>query len=118
MNFAQFASLGTLTNLPAVQSAVTLINEPDLVTVVDVLESKSLLKRTATGGLLSNVISFVSTIETLLPLVTDIKSVVAYLILEQLGLTDLQDIVNGSVPSSLPGGSRSFASLIVVGRER
>lgn len=105
MTVGQFGSLATLTNLPAVQSAVTVINQPDLTTVVKALEGKSIVQSTAADGLLSNVIGFVRMVEKLLPLVTNIKAVVSYIILQQLGLTALTDVVDGSLVSSLPGGS-------------
>ena len=102
MNIGQFGSLATLTNLPQVQAAVLLINEPDLITVIHVLESKSLVYSTAADGLLANVIGFIQMVEYLLPLVSDIRAVVAYVILEQLGLTGLRDVVDGSFVTSLP----------------
>lgn len=78
-----------------------LIDEPDLVTVVDMLTDGSIIQSTAADGLLSNVVAFIQTVEVLLPLVTDIKAVVAYIILEQLGLTGMQDVVDGAVVTSL-----------------
>jgi hypothetical protein len=102
MNLGQFGSLATLTNLPQVQSAVLLLNEPDLITTVDVLESKNLVYSTAADGLLSNAVSFIQTVEALLPLVSNIKPVVAYLILEGLGLTGLQDVMDGTLAQNMP----------------
>jgi len=81
-----------LTNLRAIQSAALLINEPDLVTLIYVLKSKTIIQSTAADGLLNNVVGFVSTLEYLLQMVSDIKAVVSVLILQQLGLTSLGDL--------------------------
>lgn len=104
MNVGQFGSLATLTSLPAVQSAVTVINQPDLATVVNVLESKSIVYSTATDGLLSNIVGFVQMVEKLVPKMSNIKAVVAYIILDQLGLTAARDVLDGTLINSLPGG--------------
>ncbi|KAK5173266.1 uncharacterized protein LTR77_001947 [Saxophila tyrrhenica] len=95
MNLGQFGSVATLTNLPAVQSAALLINEPDLVTLIYILRSKSIIQSTAADGLLDNVVGFVQMVEYLLPLVSNIKTVVAVLISQQLGVAGLDDIING-----------------------
>lgn len=111
MNVGQLGSLATLTNLPAVQSAVTLLDEPDLITVVHVLESQSILYSTATGGLLANVVGFLAVVEELVPLVRDLRAAVAYLVLQQLGLTGARDVVDETVVQGLPGGDGGAAGM-------
>jgi hypothetical protein len=102
MNLGQFGSLATLTNLPQVQDAVLLLDEPDLITVVDVLQSRHLVYSTAADSLLANPLSFIQLVESLLPLVTNIKASVAYVILDQMGLTGLKSALDAAPIPGLP----------------
>ena len=88
MNMGEFGSLATLTSLPQVQQAVLLINEADLLTIANVLGNGTEVQDVARDGLLlTNLIYFIQTVEQLAPIVGDIRAVVSYIILEQLGLT-------------------------------
>jgi hypothetical protein len=92
MNLGQFGSLVTLTSLAQVQQTVLGIKPADLVTIVDALQEHGLVYSTIADGLLSNTIALIEMVEDVAPLVSDIKPVVSYIILEQLGLTGLQDL--------------------------
>lgn len=93
LNFQQFGSLTALTSLKAVQTAVSQVNYNDLVTVVDVLKNTGIIG-SPTGGapLLTDTFAFVALIESLVPLVSNLRASVAYIILEQLGVTGLQNL--------------------------
>ena len=87
MNLGQFGTLSTLTDLTKVQQAVSSISESDLLNVVNVLADETAEYNTMPPALLANVVGFVATIEALQPEAMDIKASTAYLILQQLGLT-------------------------------
>lgn len=131
LNPGALGSLTSLTNIPALQSAVLLLNTPDLSTIIYVLTNGSLIqlpskKRAAEAAaagspialdsLLASPASMVAFINIIQPLVSNLPACVSYVILSQVGATDLQNIIPGidtsaitSILGELPTGSLTGA---------
>jgi hypothetical protein len=75
-----------LTDLTKVQQAVSSIPEQDQLTTAAVLGNNAAEYNTSPPGMLSNVVGFIATIESLQPQVTDIRAATAYVTLQRLGL--------------------------------
>lgn len=87
-----------------------LIEEPDLITTINVLDGKGLTTTVGADRLLGNVIQFVQVMEYLQPLVGNIKPVVAYMVLEQLGLTGFGNALGETPAGGMAGGVPSLPS--------
>lgn len=101
LNLGGLSGLSTLTDLVAVQVSVNGITELDLVTVINSLLSPAPqnAKRDEAylaTGLLDDHIALIALIESLEGIVEDIVSSTAFIILQQLGVTDLVNALAGN----------------------
>ncbi|EME38048.1 hypothetical protein DOTSEDRAFT_39595 [Dothistroma septosporum NZE10] len=94
LNIGKFGSLAQLTDLPAIQSAVLLINTPDLATATYVLTNAT-GSAIPLGDLLANPTDLVQVVSSLQPLVQNLPATVSFVILSNLGATGLQAIAPG-----------------------